>query len=500
MKYCLYILLVLTCLSSTSLAGTKYTWSGATSGDVTINGNGGTGNPALVNGDTVLMTVHTWQQIEVVNCIGIAGDSIVIQFAAGAKVDNAGCGFCNAFWFNDSYVKVDGFVSSHNGAAAIWATAVNATPGTGLYNMRFTNCSFTNASGQFSNQPVLVFEDNQSASSPMYFTGNLNQLYHDIQIDHCIFSGFTDVDALRLAKGDTTRSMILNLKIFNNEFSNMENTYNSAPYYINCTACFNVDIHDNYFHNFMYPGSNCGSCNYTSHTAWITLYGQGKIYNNRFDSSYANCVRFEGIQFKGLGGVYMGKSMVYNNIATRFWHYSFMEWSRNNMIAGNTLVKLAPYVDYNSLQVLSNTVYWTYRFNVNSVYAGMVVDMYADSLTARHNLMVAPEVDFTFDLAGRGYIIYNGNATTGAIDTADNLVTATWAAAGLTDSSRNSTGFMPKTTSIAYHSSDGSSPKVTTDFYGVTRNSPSSRGAVEWKDINIRYWGPVRWRAIKKVN
>jgi len=469
-----------------SYAGTKYSWSGATSGDLTINGNGGSGNPALIHGDTVLMPAITIQQLEVINCIGVSADSIVILFTSGFKIDNGGCGFCNAYWFNNSYVKIDGLVSSHNGAAAIWATAVNATAGTGVYNIRFTNCRFTNASGQFSNQAVIVFEDNQSASSPMYFTGNLNQMYHDIQIDNCFFSGFTDVDVLRFAKGDTTRSWILNLKIFNNEFSNLVNTYNSAPYYINCTACFNVDIHNNYFHNFMYPGSNCGSCDYTSHTAWITLYGQGQIYNNRFDSSYANCIRLEGMQFKGLSQAYMGKSQVYNNIASRFWHYSFMEWSRNNLIAGNTISRFGGKVDYNKLEVLSNTMYYSYRFNVNSVYAGMLVDMYADSLTVRHNLVVAPEIDYTFDLAGRHYTIYNGNGTTGAIDSADNKVVATWAGAGLTDSSTStSTGFMPTLSSIAYHSSDGSSPKVTLDKNGRTRNSPSSIGAVEYSSSNI---------------
>ncbi len=485
MKILLYFLIFVVVFAR-SQAGVSYPWTGATSGTISVDGNGTSGNHALTHGDSLVFPAgHTWQEIDFTNLIGISGDSIVI---INAKVGSS-CPFCNGILSNIHYVKFVDYVSLNNLSTPIWARAIDATAGTGVDNVTFDHFSITNDAGAFSPQPAVIFEDEFNGSSPMYFTNNINQTYHHITFQRGVFSGFQDVDICRFGT-DTTRSISLNVTFKNDTFKNVLNSGADAPIFLNMSNSFNVSIHDNYFHNFMY---NCGGCVYTVHTGWIFLYGNGDVYNNKFDSSYANAIRAEGIQFNGLAG-YLGPLNVYNNIDSRHWHYSFMEWSHDNIIGGNRLNKLDGFGSYNQLYCLNNTLYYTYRYNVNSVYAGMLVDRYTDSLTVKHNIVIAPEVDYTFDLATRGYIIYNGNGTSGPMDTADNHVVATWTDGALIDSSR----WQPSKTSPFYHTSSGVSPTIAFDIYGVPRVPPASLGAVENRIVWL--WGPVRWKAFKQIN
>lgn len=487
MKY-IYTIFILVGFVCQIQAGTRYNWTGATSGAITVDGNGTGGNHSLAQGDTLDFPLgNTWQEIDFINIIGISGDSIVIRYA---KVGSS-CGFCNGVFTNIHYVKFVQFISINNLSTPIWGRAINATAGTGVDNVTFDQFSITNDAGSFSPQPAMIFEDQFNASSPMYFTNNINQTFHHITFQRGTISGFKDVDVCRFGT-DTTRSISLNITFKSDTFKNVLNTSANAPIFLNMSNSFNLSVHDNYFHNFMYNCGGGGGCVYTVHTGWIFLYGNGDVYNNKFDSSYANAIRGEGIQFSGLPG-YMGPLNVFNNIDSRHWHYSFMEWSHDNIVAGNRLSKLNGNGDFNQLYCLNNTLYFTYRFNVNSVYAGMLVDRYTDSLTVKHNIVIAPEVDYTFDLAGRGYIIYNGNGTSGPMDTADNKVVATWANGALIDSIR----WMPSKISPFYHTSSGVLPIIALDIYGTPRIPPASLGAVENRIVWI--WGPLPYRGIKTV-
>lgn len=476
-------------ISVNSSAGTLYHWTGASSGSIVVDGTGTSGNHALSHGDSLdFPGGFVWLDIVFQNIQGILNDSIVI---VNPRVGNSTCTFCTGDLLNLNYVKFINYTSHNNASTVIFAKAINATAGTGVYNCTFDHCKFWNDPGSFSSQCMVIFEDQFNASSPMYFTGNINQTYHDITFQYCDFEGLINTDGFRRGT-DTTRSICLHFNIQYDTCKYMINTTGIAPEWFTANNCYGGKIHDNVFVNFMYPTPYCGSCSYTGHTTWIALFGNDSIYNNRVDSGYVNSFRVEGMQFNGLPG-FMGPCKVYNNIDTRHYHYSMMEWSRNNMIAGNWINRMDGYADSNSCQVYNNTLYFTNRDVVNGVYSGMLVDKYADSLTVYHNAVIAPEVDFTFDLATRGYIIFDGNGIGGPLDTADNQVIATWALANLQDS----ISFRPLKTSSLYRSASNHAPTVLTDFFNKPKPLPANKGAVNTID-------PTLWifprRAIFKSN
>src|SRR5690349_17113691 len=128
MKILLYFI-ILWVFVARSQAGTRYNWTGVTSGAITVDGNGTGGNHALIHGDTLDFPLgNTWQQIDFTNLTGLSGDSIVIRFA---KVGSS-CTFCNGIFTNIHYVKFVQYVSLNNLSTPIWARAIDATTGTGV--------------------------------------------------------------------------------------------------------------------------------------------------------------------------------------------------------------------------------------------------------------------------------------------------------------------------------------------------------------------------------
>ncbi|MBS1563972.1 MAG: T9SS type A sorting domain-containing protein, partial [Bacteroidetes bacterium] len=297
-------------------------------------------------------------------------------------------------------------------------------------------------------------------------------------IDNTTFDGFVNADVMA-AGTDNTRSVCLDFEVDHNIFRNITQTVSLVPRAMNVTG-YNFKIHDNLFDSLAYNSTAC-RC---SHNAWIAIYGNGDINNNRFLHSYANDVRLVPMKFSGLSG-YDGPMNVYNNVAA--WHssYSFIETSPNNgygRASGNN-----GYVSFTDTRIYFNTVYSTKRDSYNGDYSGMVADVYAQNGTntpvynrkvfVHNNVIINPEWDRPFSPSTRGnYIIYFGNGAS-AVDSGGNRMYQTLAQAGITDSAK----WVPGTNSGLYKTADASNPSVSNDINGVARPSTGSKciGAAE---------------------
>jgi hypothetical protein len=128
-------------------------------------------------------------------------------------------------------------------------------------------------------------------------------------------------------------------------------------------------------------------------------------------------------------------------------------------------------------RIYHNTVYSTHRASFNGDYYGMVVDLYSDSATVKHNVIVAPEIDRTYDVSGRGGYVVDFASGPKLCDTGNNRVYQTAAAAGL-----DTLNWQLVSGSPLIDASDGATPTVGYDYYYVTRpqGSASDIGALEY--------------------
>jgi len=457
------LLVVVLLLMKLGYSGNHYNYA-LTSGNPVISATSVAAG--LQHGDTLDIPANAiYTSFTVSNLNGIAGDSIVIRFLPGSRITN-NIAYAIGEWTNASFIKVIGLNSHNNGSTVVALRA-------GCHSLRFTQCNFINDAGMYSVQPAFVTDDPYGTT--MYFTGSKSQTYYDVRIDQSTFNGFLDVYAIA-AGTDTTRSVILDFEFDHNTFKNITQDAKIVPNAMSITG-YNFKIHDNVFDSLAY---NNGACD-CSHNSWITIYGNGDIYDNKFSHTYGQDMRIVPMKFSGLAG-YAGPISVYNNIAT--WHasYSFLETSPNNgygRASGN-----GGYLSFTDTRIYFNTVYRTNRASNNGDYAGMVADVYAQAGTStpvynrtvfvHNNVIINPEQDRTWDPATRGYIMYFGSGIP-AIDTGGNRVYQTLAQAGITDSVK----LMPGASSVLVKAADASSPTVATDIYGTVRSAAKSVGAAE---------------------
>jgi len=128
-------------------------------------------------------------------------------------------------------------------------------------------------------------------------------------------------------------------------------------------------------------------------------------------------------------------------------------------------------------EIYYNTVYSTHRSSYNGDYFGMVVDLYSDSATIKHNVIVAPEIDRTYDESGRGGYVIDFPSGPKVCDTGNNRVYQTAAAAGLDTASWQLVSGSP-----LIDASDDATPIVGYDYHYVTRPQGSAMdiGAIEY--------------------
>lgn len=461
--------------SLASIGGNRYTCS-ATSGEPVINGNGGAFNPALTHGDTLdIQATANFADISFQNINGLIGDSIVIRWLAGSKV---GPGFAGQ-WTNVSFVKMIGF------------NAVNATAEgvikfmSTCHDIRFTQGSFTNATPNV--QPPFLIDDKNGS---FYFNGTKSSTFYNIKIDNCLFNNYKNTFVIVVGT-DTTRSMCTDIEICNNTFKNITTGGIGSSAVAGAISIFaqNMQIHDNVFDSLAY---DAGSGRNT-HNAWIYAYGNGGIYNNVFHHQYGQGARTVPLKWSGLAG-YTGNLNLYNNIYDWPLSYSIFEISPNN---GYSLIRRVPAYSFTESAVVFNTAYHTNRASFNGDYFGFVVDWYNNDASlatangvsgvvynptvfAHNNVIINPEQDRTFDLAGRKYIVSFPHGTSGmTIDTASNKVFQTLLLSGLVDTIT----WTPATSSTLYNGADntGFSASVTSDYFNLTRPQSTSKdiGAVE---------------------
>jgi hypothetical protein len=397
-----------------SFAGNHYTY-GASSGVLDIKPTSVT--PLLKAGDTLDFPANgVYTAFAVSNVQGAPDDSIVFRFLPGAIITTS-YAHVMGDWTNVAYVKVIGLNSRNNMGTPI------ALRGK-CHSISFEHCQIVNDPGKYSEHAAIIVDD--SYGSDMYFTGSKAQTFYDIEWKYSRIEGYQHTDVVRLGT-DNNRSICTDFVFACDTFRNMTNA-GSMPVVPIAGTGFNFKIYDCVFENIMSTAGAGGV-----HVGNIFLYGYAEIYNNKFSNCYANDVRLCPLQWTGLPG-YSGanaRTRIYNNISFHKLSYSAFETSKNNAgprISGNNGKVMLGRTD-----IYNNTVYYTKRASYNGDYYGFIADVYADSVTVHHNVIIAPEVDRAWDPKGRNYIVCMPGGPKAAFDSSNNRVFRTLAEAGITD-------------------------------------------------------------------
>jgi hypothetical protein len=469
-------------LLSTSLCNaTVYTYS-STSGNVTINGAGGSGYASLVAGDVLNIQAGVYSGYSVTNVTGTSVDSIVINWQAGAVIDNNFCGFCFNEWRNVHYVKMIGLTAVRTGVGIV-DMRINCD------NIRITSYSFNNIgnASTFSNNFAVNIADTYGAGE--IFDGTVNSTFYNIRMDNGFIRGFQNNDVIRLGKGDNS-NVVLNFQFDNNICRGFVNTGSSITPIIAARSAFGLKVFNNLIDSFpRSTGTN-------THNAAFRIIGNGKFYNNKFKNLFANRIRIAAVRLSSVnpGVVATGATdsvYIFNNIDSFSTCYPSYETNPNlesggvydyvnNLSGGNTRF-CGTIIANNSTIKTSIDPYNNYHGALADVY-GYSSGNYGANVPA-NNYFVSVKNNFIAEQANSGTIGYNnltvfGNGLSGfTYDTTGNLQFATVANALI-----NTTTFAPSNTSLLYNSGVvNSSLNRTLDYYGntVPFAGIADKGAVE---------------------
>jgi len=189
-------------------------------------------------------------------------------------------------------------------------------------------------------------------------------------------------------------------------------------------------------------------------------------------------VRMFPMKLNALG--YNGPDAVcrfYNNISWEKRKYPMYE---HNHVRQADIDKSGGYFSRTASEVCFNTLYRSRRAaDSGDPYCGMLADIYGPDVTVKHNLVIEPEADASFD-PKRDYVYHLGAGPQKGLVIENNLVFRTWAEAGLVDTET----FTPGATSPVLDAATGRIPYLTTDHYGSDRYAGAAAdiGAVERRE------------------
>lgn len=311
---------------------------GANSGNVVINGAGGTGYPALQPGDKLQIPAGTFTGYSMDNITGTLADSIIIEWMPGAKIDNNFCGFCFNEWRNVHYVKMTGLVANRTGVGIVDMRA-------DCDNIRFTNYRFDNIG------PVANFSSNfavniaNTFNAGDVFNNTLATTFHNIRFDNGYIHGFKNTNIFRLGKWDANNytNLILNFQFDNNTCVGFVNEGNNTTPIIEARSSYGLKIYNNIIDSI--PRST----GQNTHNSVFRVIGNGRIYNNKFTNRFANCIRAMGVRLNSTnpGVVATGATdslYIYNNIDSFSTCYPSFEVNPN-LEAGGSIYN---YINNNS--------------------------------------------------------------------------------------------------------------------------------------------------------
>lgn len=439
-----------------SVTHASYSWPGC-GGSLTINPGALSGYGInLQPGDTLVFSGNcTWSDLNVDHINGTATDTIVFKFLPGSLITTS-IPWALGRWDSVSFVKV---VGAHvDRYAGIFAQIDNYS-----HDISFWDGVYRGIVNNY----MFVLGDKWSR---YYFDGTKNSTIYGIGWYNNVFDSAVDACFIQ-GNADSTWNILLDISIVGNTFKNMTNTGSIPPAAVSMKA-FHVTFTNNRCDSLL---ANSGAT--TVHTGFVLVHGWGDFSNNLFSNSYGNDLRMVPMQFNGLPG-YSGpdaKYAIYNNISHHKLSFSFVEMSPNNGVW--EIEKGMGYFAPCKSEIYHNTVYSTHRSSYNGDYYGMVVDLFSDSAAIRHNVIVAPEIDRTYDVSGRGGYVIDFPSGPKICDTGNNRVYQTAAAAGLDTLNWQLIGGSP-----LIDASDGASPTASYDYYHVSRpqGSAADIGAIEY--------------------
>ncbi len=451
----------------TANAGRSYTLA-ATRGDLIITNNSTT--PALEPGDTLFITGR-YTSVQYRHLKGDSANKINIIWLPGSEV-KAPNGFQQLASYNVSYVVIEGmrhfnFFGTHRFSF-------------GVHDVVFSHCQWINPAGAYKDQPPIVWDDQNSAVS-MVFKGKKSQTFYNIVYTGCLFDGFKDVSAIVMSTNwnsgttETARSLALDFEFVSDTFQNMNISYGGS-YAVIIGTGFGCKVRNCVFKNLLGASNKI-----PSHSSSILWYGTIDVNGCLQQNSYTQLLRCVPLGWNGLPG-YLDKNsacrawnnIIYNNIG-----YSPFEFSQTLRGERTERYGIHPVKAF----CVFNTIYKTHRSNGSGEYYGFIADnANQDSLDCSYNLIVAPEIDFPFDV-NRGYIVANTLSKPKYLVTNGNKVFKAWNRSIMTDT----TTYQPGEAALL----SGAVAKysfVTTDFNGkqISASGRVHAGAVEGKTVSVK--------------
>lgn len=358
---------------------TRYTWSGATTGGITITQS--STSPSLQPGDTLDMPANgNWNSVSFNSLVGSLGNNIVIRFLSGSVITTTNAGFTGS-WNNVSFVKVLNMTTRNYAGNPLWFRAT-------VHDVVFDSCSFTNDPGSFPDKNCMRWDDN--TVNTMDFDGNKATTFYNVEIKNSVFNGFKNTNCITMGS-DGIRSICTDFNIHHNTFKNIVNDVHLSAILLEGT-CFNFKFMYNRVDSILLPivlPTN------GVHVGIITTFGYGEVAYNYFTNMYSNTCRVNVLVWPfALGGAYAnGKMLIHHNIDA--YHRSFSSYEITNNNSGTRIAALG--LDTAETIVYNNTTHHTRRDSYNGDYHGCIVDLITHHVHVYNNVITRPEWDRAFD-------------------------------------------------------------------------------------------------------
>jgi hypothetical protein len=302
------------------------------------------------------------------------------------------------------------------------------------------------------------------------FDGTKESTFYNFKWENIVVDGKTDGAAICNANYSLSNmiSVLLDFEVYQCTFRHFDNRVQAFPV-IGLERCFNLEVHECTFSDIGMAESPIG------HNVCIAVAGYLQAHGNRFTRQWANDVRVWPMKLNALG--HNGPQAVnrfYNNISWEKRKYPMYE---HNHVPQVDINKCSGYLSRAGSEICFNTLYQSRKAaGSKDPYCATLVDVYGPDVTIKHNLVIEPEADVSFDPA-RNYVYHLGAGPQPGLVVDNNLVFRTWAEAGLMDTRT----FMPSRKSPSLDAATGRIDYITRDHYNDDRyvGAAADVGAVE---------------------